>query len=115
MLCGVYTAAKDTARTPGSCAATEEAEQQCQAAGARLEAALDAVKDQLPAQLAQLYPTKLKPLALEAVAALEAFWEQPEISKERLLELAQGAAGRGCAYLRCACLCGWGMSGVGCK
>lgn len=100
MLCGLHAAAKNTGRTPGSCAATEEAEQQCQAAGARLEAALDALKDLPPAQRAQQYPTKLKPLVLAAVAALEAFWGQPEITKERLLELAQGAATRGCAYLR---------------
>ncbi len=87
--------------------AGQEASERCESAAAWLEAALQAEEARLPADLEKLYATKLEPAAQEAAAALEAVWEAPEISNERLLQLAQGAATRGCAYLRCACL-PWG-------
>ncbi|PRW57566.1 hypothetical protein C2E21_3582 [Chlorella sorokiniana] len=101
VLIGLQVGARHTGQTAGSCAATQEAAQQCEAAAASLEAALNALTDRPVAQRAQLYPSKLKPLAQAVAAALETFWEAQEVSKERALELARGSATRSCANLHC--------------
>ncbi|PRW57565.1 hypothetical protein C2E21_3582 [Chlorella sorokiniana] len=79
VLIGLQVGARHTGQTAGSCAATQEAAQQCEAAAASLEAALNALTDRPVAQRAQLYPSKLKPLAQAVAAALETFWEAQEL------------------------------------
>lgn len=93
-------ATRSTANLPDLPPEALEAAQQREAAADGLRAALQAVEHRLPADLARLYPTHLEGPARAVAAALEAYWEAPDVSKQRLLALAQGAAARSCAYLR---------------
>ncbi len=61
------------------------------------------------AQAAALLPQPAQRLA----AALLAWWRRPEAPPAAALELAQAAAARSCAYLRCANLGGEGGPGAG--
>ena len=60
-----------------------------------------------PAAAAQLRQHALPPPARLAAALLD-WWRRPEQQQQNALALAQAAAGRSCAYLRCANLGGEG-------
>ena len=68
-------------------------------ASERLGAVLAA---QPPEQLPQRFADQVQPAASELVAALQAYWQLPQQRAAADLALAQAAATRSCAYLRCA-------------
>ena len=80
------------------------------AARQRLVALVAACK---PKQLLRRIVEEVQPAASELAAALQAFWQLPEQRAAAELALAQAAAGRSCAYLRCANLGGEGGPAAG--
>ena len=55
----------------------------------------------------------LLPLAADLAALMQQYYSLPAVEAERQLALAQAAAGRSCAYLRCANLGGEGGAAAG--
>ena len=66
-----------------------------------------------PEQLLSAFAEQVQPAAAELAAALHAYWQLPEQRAAAELALAQAAAGRSCAYLRCANLGAEGGAATG--
>ncbi len=81
-------------------------------AAAALELAMQGVNTASVAQFLHAATSWLPP-ARRLAAALLAWWRRPEAQPAAALELAQAAAARSCAYLRCANLGGEGGPAAG--
>lgn len=123
ILAGLVASGKAAVDSPASHAspAAQETAQEVAAAGAALEAALSAVPEPQPyvdasaprPQTAQLYVAQLEPAAVRLAQALDAWSRASGAHQQQLLELAQAAATRSCAYLCCTNVGALGGPGAG--
>lgn len=111
-------AAADEAVAAGELGTATPSEQQLasdvrQAAAAMRSALAEHQRAQGNASKLVCFTDRVMPAALQLAAALLAWWRRPEQQAEAALEVAQAAAARSCAYLRCSNLVAEGGPAAG--